>query len=94
LLFKHSVVHLIKSACTSLLIKTLCQSRPKLPLLGLLITFVKNFQFNFFNVCVFCKSIFSNKLDLKQETHVTGSRGKCYEQCTAVSYGHSKHNLQ
>ncbi len=45
-LLRYPIFHLIKSACTSLLIKILCLSKPKLPLLGLLITFVNNFQFN------------------------------------------------
>jgi len=36
----------IKSTCVSLLIKALCLSKPKLPLLGLLITFINDFQFN------------------------------------------------
>ncbi len=43
-LVRHSVCQ-IKSAYVSLLIKTLCLSKPKLPSLRV-ITFVNNFQFN------------------------------------------------
>jgi hypothetical protein len=46
--FRHPISRKIKSACGSLLINTLCLSKPKLPSLGLLITFVNNFQFNLF----------------------------------------------
>ncbi len=45
-----------------------CLSKPKLPFLGLLITFVNNFQFNW-NICIFVyQSSVVSKLDLNQVT--------------------------
>jgi hypothetical protein len=50
--------------------QTLCLSKTHVSLLGLLITFVNNFQFNLVVMFVsFCKSIFSSKLNLNEGTH-------------------------
>jgi hypothetical protein len=53
----------------SLLIRQ-CLFKTQAYFLGLIITFVNTFHFNFsFNVCVFCKSIFICKLDLFTVNH-------------------------
>jgi hypothetical protein len=52
--FLDTVCHQIKSACASLLINTLCLSNPKLPLLGLLITFENNFNYNLVLIYLYC----------------------------------------
>ncbi len=62
---QHSLHYLNWSVCASLLIR-LCLYKTQASSLGLVITFVNNFQFY---VSVFCKLVYSNKLNLNEVTH-------------------------